>query len=234
LEDEDEEEEDETEEKEEPSNRRPKSIDATQSRITSQAQSATAKNQARREAEADPTHKFCTHCLENIPLTDYTYNSVGLFGRYAQCKACRNKSERQRRAESMKSEELEDEEEKKKKEIQKKVQQPHKSTATQSRIALPARTATTKNQMRCDTEADLMYKFCTRCLRELAFTNYSADSRGIFGLLSYCVTCRSSARRAKQSTKVEDVEKEAKGPQPEMEHKAVDAHLEDAVDLISR
>jgi hypothetical protein len=184
--------------------------------VTFPALTPTAKNQARRDAETDPTHKFCTLCLEDLPLISYTINFGSIFGQQSRCTACNKSSIRQRRAISTKIVESENEgkgmEEQGDEEVQKEREEPQDRHFRPTGATLPLRTlvqtATAKNQARRDVEAGPTHKFCTRCLQDLPLTTYNANSNGIFGLHSQCKACQHSARKP-QRVKSEKYEEDS-------------------------
>jgi hypothetical protein len=203
---EEEKEEDNTVEKEEPSNCRPKSTAATPlPHIASQAQTATAKNRARRDAEAYPTHKFCTLCSEDILLTNYSYHYSGIFGRYSRCKACRSKSERNRRAEMKIVEEVveeaqngedeeedqEDEEEEEEEGEEKEAGREEVGHADFQRLTSEERSneATRRNRVRNNEDACATSKWCRICLRDRPLEDYDKNSASFFGRRSDCQIC---------------------------------------------
>jgi hypothetical protein len=173
----------------------------------------TAKNQARRDAEADPTHKFCTLCFADLPLSSYTYSSRGMFELHSRCNTCKNGIRRQRRAESKKGEELEEEEEEEKNEEEEEEEVEEKEEQQEGRqphnlyhhpTGALARTVTAKNQARRDVEADPMHKSCTLCLEDLPLTSYTTNLSGIFGRQSRCNTCMNSTRSLHNADQARD------------------------------
>jgi hypothetical protein len=186
----------EAEEKEEP----PKPTAAKPPfRIVSRAQSATTKNQARRDTETDPTHKFCTLCLEDLALTNYTINSNGIFGRHPYCNLCKNSTRRLGRAEQLKEEEelnaAYDEED----------EDDEDYVDSQSLSIAEQRQATKKNQARRDVEADPTHTFCTLCFQDLALINYTTNFNGIFDRGSRCNACKIRARKLPNVKAIKDM-----------------------------
>jgi hypothetical protein len=170
------------------------------------SQAATAKNQARRDAETDPTHKFCTLCLEDVLLADYTFYAAGMFGRYTHCRACKNSTRRQERAEAKKDEELEDEaddEEDSEEEEEEEILEPRSLTSTER-----SRLATQWNQERRNALMEgetATKKFCTKCLEDKEHIDFTKKASAMFGRAWQCKGCVNTARR-RQSEESEEGE----------------------------
>jgi hypothetical protein len=198
-------------------------------RFLSPAQTATAKNQARRDTEADPTHKFCTLCFADLPLSSYTYNSGGMFELHSRWSTCKSGLKRQRRAGSEKGEKLEDEEKEEEEEEEQKAEQMRQHRDTRPTGVL-AQTATAKNQARRGVDANSMHKFCTLCLEDLPLSSYTKSPEGIFGRKSRCKVCTNGIERRQRAESKKDEELEDEEEEEEEEQEDGDEEEEQEVE----
>jgi hypothetical protein len=164
-------------------------------------QTATQKNQARRDAlvgDEEAKFKWCTRCRRDLSVSCYRKDRTGIFGLDTQCRACRRSAWLKRKEAAGEIEtETESEEERgmtlagKEKESKKKE-------------------ANRLNTARSETELHPIAKFCSICLEDKELNKFSPHPTCYFGRQSKCKDCKNRQRRSlSEANQKKNVEEDA-------------------------